>query len=139
MPRKLPPDRELLELIKSHSYQQVADLYGVSYSGVAQALSKARKNLGLARKRLPQGAALLALLESESMSQVALRYGVQVSAVSEARRRAVRDLEPVANPDDTPPRKELDDALRRWGIDGVAEEYDVSTERVCAWMRALEI
>jgi len=34
-----------------------------------------------------------------------------------------------------PPVTELLDACSRWGIDGAAEEYGVTTAQVCAWMR----
>ena len=34
-----------------------------------------------------------------------------------------------------PPVTELLDACSRWGIDGAAEEYGVTSEQVCAWMR----
>ena len=35
-----------------------------------------------------------------------------------------------------PPLDELEDACARWGLDGAAEEYEVSEVRICAWLRA---
>lgn len=35
-----------------------------------------------------------------------------------------------------PPLDELKDACVRWGIDGAAEEYEVSEEQICTWLRA---
>lgn len=36
----------------------------------------------------------------------------------------------------SPPHLELEDACAVWGIRGAAEEYEVSEEQVCAWLRA---
>lgn len=35
-----------------------------------------------------------------------------------------------------PPLNELEDACARWGLDGAAEEYDVTEAQICAWLRA---
>lgn len=42
-PRKLPPIEVLEDLIVSHTYQEVGDMYGVGRSAVYRALSRANK------------------------------------------------------------------------------------------------
>lgn len=39
------------------------------------------------------------------------------------------------NPAARPSNRELEDACARWGIDGAAEEYEVSEAQICAWLR----
>jgi hypothetical protein len=35
-----------------------------------------------------------------------------------------------------PPHLELEDSCAHWGIEGAAEEYEVSEETICGWLRA---
>lgn len=43
---------------------------------------------------------------------------------------------PTPSQNEAPPHDELQDACARWGIDGAAEEYEVSVTQICAWLRA---
>lgn len=38
--------------------------------------------------------------------------------------------------DGAPPELELEDSCAQWGIKGAAEEYEVSEDQICAWLRA---
>jgi transposase len=40
--------------------------------------------------------------------------------------------------DNKPDKEELNDAVTRWGFEGAAEEYEVSQQTICAWMRSYE-
>ena len=50
--------------------------------------------------------------------------------------KARLDDDSVERIEGAPPDAELLDACGRWGIDGAAEEYEVSEVVVCAWLRA---
>lgn len=159
--RKLPKSSKLLELSTTHTNSEIAVMYGVKSKSVSAAISRARRASGLAprrrrtdhTRRLPPDGELLKMSQTMTHREIASQLNASISYVSRhiAAARSQRGLaaarpgRPTRSPDDPrasydgPPREELDDALTRWGIDGVAEEYDVSTEHVCAWMRALEI
>jgi transposase-like protein len=157
--RKLPEAAELLELSKTLTNRELAERYGSTMGSVAAALAHARQVIGRNPRRtrrrsprvLPPPAELLELSKTSTQSEIAERYGVSPSYVSaeiRALRRAAglppmrRGRPPGAQTQpsyDGPPRDELDDALTRWGLDGVAEEYDVTPAQIAAWMRELDL
>jgi len=160
LPRKLPEAAELVEMSKTMTNREIAEHYGSTPGSVAAWLAKARQTTGCRPRRtrrkgprvLPPRAELVEMSKTMTQRKIAERYGVSPSYVSTEIRalRRAQGLPPMrrGRPPgesmtpldyDGPPRDELSDALTRWGIDGAAEEYDVSTERVCAWMRTLEI
>jgi hypothetical protein len=108
---KLPPDRELVQLYETMTQAEIGARYGVTRYAVSKALWRARENLGVKALRRSKGGA--------------------------GRPPGSRDSPPKGY--DGPPYDELDDALRRWGIDGCAEEYDVTPAQVAEWMKVLDL
>lgn len=165
---KLPHDRELLHLATTLTNAEIAQRYGTQTGTVARAIARACRTTGqevkrqggapVSKSKLPPDRELVKLYETMTQAEIGARYGVVASTVHKALQRARENLgvkalrkskggagRPPGSRDspsasyDGPPYDELDDALRRWGMDGAAEEYDVDTAQVAAWMRALDI
>ena len=159
---QLPRGKELLDLSMTLTNRELGERFDMTPSSVSMAISTARRELGVWTKRarndraysLPPDDELVEMSLSMTQREIADQLGLSASYVGQKLKplRQERGLPPMGRarrkpaPKTTlppayegPPLDELNDALTRWGIDGVAEEYDVSTERVCAWMRALGI
>jgi len=148
-PRILPDDLTLLEMSKTMYDREIADIYGVTRSVATAALRRARINAGLTplhkhrRHDVPSPRELLKLDREMTRQELADKLALTTTALSHHICKAKRKLGlPVPRPGgynqrrtNAPPFDELDDALRRWGIAGTADEYDVDEAQVALWMR----
>lgn len=85
----------------------------------------------------------------ERVADIAADCGVTKAAVYMRLRRGGAKLAPQGRPrkipsdstreDGCPPRAELEDALSRWNMAEVAQEYDVDLADVSRWMRYFEL
>jgi transposase len=83
----------------------------------------------MAKRKLPRDPELLELSKTLTCREIAQRYDVNLHYAYQMLRRLCQ----------RPPREELADALERWGMDGCAEEYEVDTAQIAAWMRELDL
>jgi len=146
--RRLPPHDELLELSKTMTNIELSRKYGVRSDYISALLIRLWREAGCGRpnlkRKLPPDRELIDLSREMSNPEIARHCNVSVSAVTQGLRKArertglyfVRATDPSQY---IPARGELDDALTRWGVEGCAEEYEVTIGRVKAWMRALNI
>lgn len=151
--RARPDAKTLIQLTQHKRTKEIAQMYGVRADTVLKWLRCARVQLGLPPQNnrrngrvLPHDAKLLHLFGQHTAQEIAQMFGVHPWTVHRAIKRARQRMEvlrPVI-PDEpceagAPTYVELEDALERWGMDGVAEEYDVDYQTVSRWMRAYDL
>ena len=131
--RKLPRDPELLELSKTLTCREIAQRYDVNlhyaYEMLRRLWADQPTERPLGKRKVPSDGKLLELRKTMTARQIASRSGVHITAIHAHLRR-------LRQPPDA---EELADALERWGMDGCAEEYEVDTAQIAAWMRELDL
>jgi transposase-like protein len=151
---KARPDAKALLLMAQHKrVREIADAHGVCRDTVQRWLRWARVELGLpappagrSTRILPHDAKLLALSSQHTPRQIAQLFGVHPWTVQRALKHARKRMDVLrpSTPDvpceeGAPTRVELEDALERWGMDGVIEEYEVDYQTVSRWMRTYDL
>jgi len=131
--RKLPRDPELLELSKVLTCREIAQRYDVNlhyaYGVLRRLWAEQTDEKPMGKRKVPPDSRLLELRKTMTCREIAQRYGVHITAIHAHLRR-------LRQPPDA---EELADAIQRWGIDGAAEEYDVTPAQVATWMRELDL
>jgi len=104
---KLPSRKKLRQMLNSNTYQEIAEMHGVTFDAVFKKATSA----------IPSRLELKAAMENQTVEQVAEDYGL---SVAEVRRKATF----------LPSRKKLQTMLKSLSIDEIAAKYGALSEDV---------
>lgn len=107
--------------IRPHAVS-IAAHYGVTSGQLKTLLMRARIKLPAGRMSAEQ---------IEAFAEACPRIPLILRRATHAFREPRTEL-----PEGMPDEVELEDACAQWGIAGAAEEYEVSEDQICAWLRA---
>lgn len=134
--RKLPSDKELVELYKTHTPAEIAEMYGCARGTVYNNLLR----LGFScYYKLPTGEEFKELYFKYSRKELAEMFGVHVVTVDYRAKqlgiyRDERHPEPPSGaPSKCPDKETLLNLLDKYSIEEIANMYDVPRARILKW------